>query len=260
MGRSIIFTQKEAEERFFKRNFTLLDTYTGNQIKLKCQCNTCKKIIRASLSSISLYNPCPNCGKVGKFNIDFVKEDFKNNGYDLLTSEYINCFQRLSYICTCGELAQITYTKFRQGHRGCKPCWILNRSRNKNPAWRNDISDEERQLRIDRFRDKQVQKWRKGVFERDNYHCQICDSTKSYFEAHHIFSWNSCKLLRHNTDNGIMLCKSHHYDFHRIFGRGNNTKEQLIIYLRSLNLTEQADILQNMPIEAELPAPTGISG
>ena len=54
--------------------------------------------------------------------------------------------------------------------------------------------------------------WRKAVFERDDYTCQMCDVRGGYLEAHHILPVRDNKntLLIFDIDNGITLCKECH--------------------------------------------------
>jgi len=58
--------------------------------------------------------------------------------------------------------------------------------------------------------DKKYIEWRKKVFVRDGFTCQICRKVGVYLEAHHIKSWAKYPELRHKTDNGITLCKECH--------------------------------------------------
>lgn len=54
--------------------------------------------------------------------------------------------------------------------------------------------------------------WRKAVFERDDYTCQMCNERGCYLEAHHIRPVKDHKndLLIFDVDNGITLCKDCH--------------------------------------------------
>lgn len=61
------------------------------------------------------------------------------------------------------------------------------------------------------FKDPQYVKWRKDIYERDNFCCQWpnCLSTKK-LNAHHIKKWSEYPGLRYNLNNGITLCATHH--------------------------------------------------
>ena len=70
--------------------------------------------------------------------------------------------------------------------------------------------------------------WRKRVYERDNYRCQCCNkSSNGDLQAHHLFSYTDFADLRFVTSNGITLCLKCHKEFHRVYGRGKNTPQQL---------------------------------
>ena len=57
--------------------------------------------------------------------------------------------------------------------------------------------------------------WRKSVFERDNYTCQICGKKGCELNAHHIKSFSGYPNFRYDVSNGITLCKKCHKEVHR---------------------------------------------
>lgn len=60
------------------------------------------------------------------------------------------------------------------------------------------------------FNDPEYMKWRKQVFKRDAYKCQMPDCKGKKLEAHHIVRWADNIMLRYDVANGITLCKYHH--------------------------------------------------
>ena len=57
--------------------------------------------------------------------------------------------------------------------------------------------------------------WRKQVFERDNYTCQICKRKNTKLNAHHIEKFSVNKLKRFDVNNGITLCEECHRRIHK---------------------------------------------
>lgn len=59
------------------------------------------------------------------------------------------------------------------------------------------------------------QNWRKAVFAKDDYTCQMCGDNKGgNLHAHHIRPWANCMEGRYDITNGITLCESCHQNLH----------------------------------------------
>lgn len=85
--------------------------------------------------------------------------------------------------------------------------------------WRGGITPETRRLRSS----LEYKIWRKAVFERDAYTCQVCKKVGGELNSHHIKSWSEYKELRFDVNNGITLCE----DCHRLTDNfANNKKKQ----------------------------------
>jgi 5-methylcytosine-specific restriction endonuclease McrA len=85
--------------------------------------------------------------------------------------------------------------------------------------------------RIDPLHDK----WAKKVKIRDGHRCQICGKKSKWNHAHHIDGYDWFAAGRYILSNGVTLCsgmgkygrrKGCHNEFHDMFGRGGNTREQ----------------------------------
>lgn len=105
---------------------------------------------------------------------------------------------------------------------------LLNKERRKNAKGKVIETDEDRilQRKFPKYRE-----WRKSVFERDNYTCQLCgDKTGGNLNAHHKDGYEWCVKRRTDVSNGVTLCKDCHDCFHIIFGYGANTERQFHEY------------------------------
>lgn len=74
--------------------------------------------------------------------------------------------------------------------------------------------------------------WRKSVFERDNFICQKYGMTGGKLVAHHINNFADFPEVRTSIDNGITLSDKAHREFHKKYGKKNNTQEQIIEFLK----------------------------
>lgn len=102
----------------------------------------------------------------------------------------------------------------------------------KSYLWKGGISPKNKTIR----HGLEFRLWRKSVFERDNYTCQNCGiqsgcGYKIYLHPHHILNFSSYIDLRFEVSNGVTLCNECHWEFHNIYGKKNNSREQLNEFL-----------------------------
>lgn len=71
----------------------------------------------------------------------------------------------------------------------------------------------------------EASEWRKEIFVRDDYTCQMCGKRGGYLEADHIKPWAYFPELRFDLDNGRTLCrpchnttKINHHKMREIYG------------------------------------------
>lgn len=105
---------------------------------------------------------------------------------------------------------------------------MFGRTGKKSPRWNPEYDSSLNKLYR---KDLETVRWRKKVFDRDEYKCKICGDDKGgNLNAHHLDGWDEHIDKRYDEGNGITLCNKCHRDFHNIYGYGKNTKEQFIQY------------------------------
>lgn len=110
----------------------------------------------------------------------------------------------------------------------CSKTCVYNYYKGENHSnWisdRTQLKDQNKSIRWS----KQMVDWRKNVYVRDNYTCQICDnrSTKNsavVLNAHHVVRFSEDECLRFDINNGITLCE----DCHKLtYGKEQDFEEQ----------------------------------
>lgn len=102
---------------------------------------------------------------------------------------------------------------FRKGHVPANKGKELPHMRGKNnPSWKGGITPENLKIRTS----AKFLNWRKQVFERDDYTCQICRIRGGALHAHHILQFSIYPALRFEVDNGLTLCEKDHRMIHGI--------------------------------------------
>ena len=105
---------------------------------------------------------------------------------------------------------------------GNKPPVRCGESNNK---WKGGIS---KLCPYKHYRNKEYIKWRKEVFERDNYTCERCGIKSGLgkgviLHPHHKKSYTYFKQLRYELSNGVTLCICCHKKEHSMNGYKNHS-------------------------------------
>lgn len=121
------------------------------------------------------------------------------------------------------------FNKNRKHTQEWKDFMSIRMTGEKSPAWKGGITPINQKIRSSR----EYNEWERSVLQRDNWTCQKCRYTaKTRIVAHHILNFAEYPMLRFDINNGITLCRPKcHKLFHHIYGRKNNTREQLIEFL-----------------------------
>lgn len=132
--------------------------------------------------------------------------------------------------CNCDRCDKIMtmcyYTYKKINHNGktyYQSCAnSLFHSGENNARWNFSKTKEERELQRN---SSEYFLFCKNVLNRDAYACRCCGS-KNDIQVHHLDGYDWCKEKRTEVENGITLCEICHKNFHMIYGKGSNTKEQ----------------------------------
>lgn len=117
----IKITYDMVRDAFEKEGYILLsDEYKNSRTKLDY---ICPKGHKHSIifDSWKRGSRCQICSGNLKLNIDYIKKDFKKEGYTLLSEKYINSITKLNYKCPKGHEHSITWGNWQQGYR-CLYC------------------------------------------------------------------------------------------------------------------------------------------
>jgi 5-methylcytosine-specific restriction endonuclease McrA len=218
------------KEFFESKNCTLISTeYIKAKSKLDyiCECGTTASI---SFDKFKQGQRCYKCkasrsGGLNKHSYHYVKNFFEEKGCQLLSKSYEDNKQKLKYKCECGNVSQIAFAKFQSGQRcdKCKSRKLSEKLRGPNASnWDHSRTMEER---IKDRRYPEYYEWRRQVFERDDYTCQICGLRGGKLNAHHIQAFARFPELRTETSNGITLCNDCHSLYHRKIEHNTATTE-----------------------------------
>lgn len=97
--------------------------------------------------------------------------------------------------------------------------------------WKGGIAPKNEKIR----KALEYKLWREAVFARDNWICQKCGKKGGNLVSHHLYNFADFSGLRTSIENGITLCQKCHIEFHKIYGRENNTKEKFEKFLSLLS-------------------------
>lgn len=230
VGSPLRHTEDNLREILRDLGLRYIDGYKGSNEKFSFECE-CGEIAENTLKAIRKGIRCRKCNEHKRYTIDDVKEIFKDEGYILLENEYSDSKTLMKFICNHGHNNTISLNSFLKGTR-CRDCHFENIRGENSPHWNHNLTDDER---VKNRKYPEYDEWRLSVYKRDNYTCQCCgDNTGGNLVAHHLDSHDWAKELRTDVNNGITLCKICHIDFHKLYGYGDNTKEQFEEYMQEL--------------------------
>lgn len=225
------YTVEQVRSLFSEKGCTLLeDNYQHNKQPLRYIC-VCGNESVIKLNHLLNDRLCKTCGynkarKTKTRRYEEVAKIFKSHGFTLLSETYEGNEQSLKYLCKCGRESHTSLSNL-YSIRGCRDCWIDFLKSDENPS--RSLTKEERHLQR---KTPEYKEWRTSVFERDSYTCKCCGQYGGSLQAHHLDAFHWCEEKRYEVSNGVTLCKTCHSEFHRVYGKVNNTKAQFDEWIR----------------------------
>lgn len=222
-------TSKRIGERF--ERLTIIEEITKGRYICKCDCGNTKEVLYSSLR----HGRVKSCGCLKKEGLHLKNLNFKDitgEKYNRLTAiKFIKIYDKTKdsiyeWRCDCGNIIEVPKGRVKFGTT--KSCGCLKKEHfgENHWRWRHDLTNDDRLNSKFRTHSPEYKEWRKKVFERDSYTCDISKQIGGDLQAHHLIDWANAIDSRFNIENGITLCKEIHDEFHRVYGKGNNTKEQ----------------------------------
>lgn len=139
--------------------------------------------------------------------------------------------------CDCGKLFQLSTAQLKHPDRVSCGCYKDNiiaackrRGGPNHHKYNHLLTDSDRVRRRGR-QSTETYEFKKHVFCRDNYTCQVCSKRGGDLNAHHLNGYHWYKVGRNDINNGVTLCCNCHNGFHAKYGYTYNTISQYKEYL-----------------------------
>jgi hypothetical protein len=191
-----------------------------------------------------LSKQCERCRK------KFFKEDHRNFKTKRFCSYSCSAYSRDRSACNTRQTRNcvVCKTEYKRGHRTeaqwanstvcslrCHHKSQVGAKRLMTPKWRekcrNNLRNAHRRgaahwnwqggitpaLQLLRH-SPEYNEWRKAVYRRDNWTCQMCHVKQKHPIAHHLKSFRHYPALRFDVENGQTLCRSCHKIIHSEIG------------------------------------------
>jgi len=126
------------KQYFTEHNCELSETkYVNSHTKMKYKCS-CGNISETSFVKFKNGQRCRACANEKmKHSFEYVRQYFTEHGCELLETEYVGAHNKMKYKCFCGNISEITFGNFKNGHR-CMICLIKNQSGVNSHFWNPD--------------------------------------------------------------------------------------------------------------------------
>lgn len=183
-------------------------------------------------------------------NHTLIKMDLINKKETILVLKCNRCNTEFTtkghnYTRAGGKTTEANYLELENKHffpyccPGCKKTYkqenIIRPTGENHPRWKGDITLEKRPG----YNAAKYRKWREGVFTFYKGKCFLTGSTDhKNLEAHHMDSWQTAPKKRYLVENGVLLRKDIHIDFHKTFGNDVTVAQFEVYCKQNYNIEE----------------------
>lgn len=223
------------------------DKYTIRYYNCICDCGQTCEVSSRELNS---KHPTKSCGCARTRANSSRVQDIAGQKFERLTAKYRDSIDKRKWVCDCdcGNETVVLHAHLKNGNTtscGCKraeTCSIqlLEMHRNTRVSQGKDpntpLTPDNLVLR-NMFREK----LQKKVFDRDNYSCVWCCSTRGPFNVHHIAKWSEHPDLRFEKTNLVTLCYGCHRKVHDYNSYGPVNEVMTILLQGYCNFTESEE-------------------
>lgn len=154
---------------------------------------------------------------------------------------------KIHHICKyCNKISYISYQTYNLKiiKEACHICAMKYFFSGENsPFYNHNLTTE---VRINRRLIYENKIFTQSVLKRDNYKCFICKTHRN-LEVHHLESYKLCKEKRTDVENGITLCHDCHFQFHKIYGYKNISKDVFLNYCNISDLNLKCELVKIEP-------------
>ena len=209
----------------------MIGEYVNTQTKTLFKCTICGH--EWMTRPVGIYNRgygCPQCKAnnarkrwIWTNEMFLEKLSEVRNDVEVL-EEYKGSQKNIKCRCKkCGEFWYVAPCRLLKNVKCFYCSYKEDRSGENCIRWNPNLTDKEREegRKIPLYAN-----FTQNVMKRDNYTCQLTGDRKSHHNVHHLNGYDKFVDERLDEDNAITLSENIHTEFHKLYGYGNNTKEQ----------------------------------